>query len=96
MPKYDDNRIIIWPEYFDINLTRKEGRRVPKKMAVSSPSSDDLFRACNKLKLSPELETDKSFPRQWYAGKGRVKINGKYPKTTAIKHIAKRLKKKFG
>ena len=36
MRKLDD-QAIIWPVYFDINKTRKEGRRVPKSQAVLSP-----------------------------------------------------------
>ena len=96
MAKKSDDRIVIWPEYFDVNLTRNEGRRVPKDLAVSSPSTDDVFRACRKLKLDPEILLEKSYPRNWYRSKGMVKISPKYPKSTSIKYIAKRLKKRFG
>ena len=35
---YDpDIAITLWPEYFDINRTRSEGRRLPKELCVSNP-----------------------------------------------------------
>jgi signal recognition particle subunit SRP19 len=94
MAKKTDDRIILWPEYFDSSLTRAEGRRVPIEYAVSTPSSDDLFRACQKLGLSPELEYDKAHPSRWFEPRGRVKVYAKYNKTKTIAIVAKRLSRK--
>jgi len=30
-------KIIIWPAYFDSTKTRKDGRRIPKSLALPSP-----------------------------------------------------------
>ena len=30
----DDNAIVLWPEYFDKNRTRAEGRRLPKVLTT--------------------------------------------------------------
>ena len=39
------DKAIIWPLYFDVNKTRKEGRRVSKALAVSSPKIAELKEA---------------------------------------------------
>ena len=37
---YDpDIAITLWPEYFDINRTRSEGRRLPKELCPTWTSS---------------------------------------------------------
>ncbi|MCL2687457.1 MAG: signal recognition particle subunit SRP19/SEC65 family protein [Methanobrevibacter sp.] len=65
---------IIWPVYIDSNRTKKEGRRINKSDAVSSPKLTEISRAANKLKLSPKTEDDKSYPRFWWEESGRVII----------------------
>lgn len=65
-------RTIIWPVYIDSKKTKKEGRKIPKKEAVSSPSLSDISRAARKLNLKPEIENNKSFPGSWYENSGRV------------------------
>ena len=94
MAKKTDDRIILWPEYFDSDLTRAEGRRVSKETAVSTPNAEDVFRACQKLGLSSELEYDKAHPSRWFDPRGRVKVPAKYNKTKTINIVAKRLSRK--
>ena len=45
------NRIVIWPTYFDSTLTRKNGRIVSKSLAVSSPKILEIKTALNELGL---------------------------------------------
>ena len=47
MKKLD--KAIIWPIYFDTSKTRKEGRGVPKNMAVPAPKILELKEATDKL-----------------------------------------------
>lgn len=92
MAKDQSKDLVIWPEYFDINLTRKQGRRVKKEFAVQSPSTELIFKISRNLGLYPELESDKVFPSRWFASKGRVKVKGKYSKTETIRMIAEKLR----
>ena len=57
------DKAIIWPIYFDTNRTRKEGRRVPKNIAVQSPKIDELKQAVDKLGLKNEINIEAHFPR---------------------------------
>lgn len=65
-------KTIIWPVNIDSKKSKKKGRKIPKKEAVSSPSLSDISRAARKLNLNPKTENDKSFPGSWYENSGRV------------------------
>ena len=50
--------IIIYPEYFDHNLKRSEGRKVPLSEAVRSPKIDELSSILSKIDC--DFQTSKS------------------------------------
>jgi len=85
---------VIYPGYFNVQLTRSSGRRVPRTMAVQDPKTEDILIICKKLGLSPVIESEKPHPSHWYRFEGRVKVLKKYPKETTLKMIAQRLMKK--
>ena len=41
--------LVIYPEYFDHNLKRSEGRKVPLSEAVRSPKIDELSSILSKI-----------------------------------------------
>ena len=45
----DDNAIVLWPEYFDKNRTRAEGRRLPKELCVENPDLDIIAKGAMLL-----------------------------------------------
>ncbi len=71
----DENRTIIWPAYLDSNKTKSEGRKIPKKQAVSSPKLREITQAAKKLRLNPSVEKYKSYPPSWWEGSGRIIID---------------------
>ena len=88
---------VLYPEYFDISLTRSQGRRVPKKIAVSQPSIQKIIYALRKLEKDYEVEKDKRYPRTWWRSSGRVLVRGDPEESKAkllvdIAKIARRLK----
>jgi len=61
---YDpDVAITLWPEYFDINLTRAQGRRLPKSLCVANPSLDLIAKGAMILDLEYEILEDMSYPK---------------------------------
>ena len=38
-----DKPLVIYPEYFDFNLKRSEGRKVPLNQSVKKPDIDEIF-----------------------------------------------------
>ena len=87
------DKIIIWPAYFDQTKTRKKGRRVPKNLAVQSPNILEIQEAAQKLGLEFEVVVDKSYPKTPWAKTGMLLVEKKGSKEQIINRIAKQLLK---
>ncbi|MFC7072961.1 signal recognition particle subunit SRP19 [Halovenus rubra] len=66
---------VIWPAYFDLDLPRSEGRRVPEEMAVSEPTVDEIAKAVQQVGYDAVIERKKTYPRE-YEPRGRVLVQG--------------------
>ena len=90
-----ENKLVIWPEYFNSNLSRAVGRRIPKNLAVPSPQLETILRAAKSLGLKPTLEKDKLYPKRWWHKEGgRILVSPKgLSKSKVLINIAKRMKK---
>jgi signal recognition particle subunit SRP19 len=84
-------KVIIWPTYFDSARTRKDGRRVPKSLAVVSPRIDDVKEAAEKLRLACELVPDAGYPRTPMLKSGMLLVQKKGSKSQTIVMIARQL-----
>jgi signal recognition particle subunit SRP19 len=86
-------KAIIWPAYFDQTKTRKNGRRVPKNMAVQSPKTLEIQEAAQKLGLKLEVIADKGYPKTPWTKTGMLLVEKKGSKEQVINRIAKQLQK---
>lgn len=66
---------VIWPAYFDANLSRSEGRRVPADLAVEEPTAEELARAVTQVGYDVAVDRDKTYPRE-HEPRGRVVVRG--------------------
>ncbi len=89
-------KIIIWPVYFDANKTRKEGRRVSKNEAVQSPKIAEIETAATQLRLEPELISEKSYPRSPWNKAGMLLVEKQGSKEKVINQIIKQIIKNRG
>lgn len=87
------DKAIIWPAYFDQSKTRKEGRRVPKSLAVQSPRITEITAAVVRLGLEHEVTADASYPKMPWAETGMILVEKPTSKEQVIKRIAKQLLK---
>jgi len=87
------DKAIVWPAYFDSAKTRKEGRRVPKNLAVQSPKILEITEAVVKLGLEHEVAAQAGFPKTPWAKTGMIMVEKKGTKEQVIKKIAKQLLK---
>jgi signal recognition particle subunit SRP19 len=87
------NKIFLWPTYFDTNKTRQEGRRVPKKFAVSGPKLEELLRAAKRLGLQPTVVSDAVHPSSPWQRSGLLVVPKKESKGETLTKIAKELVK---
>lgn len=94
MPSKETRTIILYPEYFSIGNTRASGRRIQKKLALKSPTIDEISKAVKSLGLKATVEGDKAYPRFWWKKRGRVIVETDIPKTQLLKKVAGKLQKK--
>jgi len=87
------DKAIIWPVYFDCNKTRKDGRRVPKNMAVQSPKILEIKEAADKMALQNEVNLEAHFPKAPWAKSGMLLIEKQEAKEKIIQKLAKQLLK---
>jgi signal recognition particle subunit SRP19 len=92
---YDpDVAITLWPEYFDINLTRAQGRRLPKNLCVANPNLDFIAKGAMMLDLEYEILEDMSYPKFPREKHGCVRVErSTIPKTALLPKIAEVLVK---
>jgi signal recognition particle subunit SRP19 len=75
------DKVVIWPVYIDSSRSRKEGRRISKKNAVSSPKLSELIGAAQELGLNPEPKSEAAHPRIWWEKTGFIFLKKKRKKS---------------
>ncbi|MFD1641116.1 signal recognition particle subunit SRP19 [Halohasta litorea] len=66
---------VLWPAYFDAGLTRSEGRRVPRDLAVDEPTVDEIADAVQQVGYDAVIEREKTYSRE-FDPRGRVLVKG--------------------
>lgn len=87
------DRIIVWPAYFDSTKTRGQGRRVPKNLTSSIPRASEINEAAGKLGYTTELVPDQGYSKIPWAKPGMVLVKKREPKDKMLKKIAEQLQK---
>jgi signal recognition particle subunit SEC65 len=85
----------VYPAYLGKGLSRRGGRRLADPDAVSDVTVDEIAAAAKRLGLKVEIESDKQYPRRFFAYEGRVKIakRGGASKTSLLRAIAADVRK---
>ncbi len=87
------DKIIIWPAYFDQSKTRKDGRRVSKSLAMQQPKIDEVTLAVQKLGLKHEVRPDAGYPKTPWIKTGMILVEKQGSKEQVITKIAGQLPK---
>ena len=83
-------KIYIWPAYFDDRKSWKEGRRVPKNLAIRSPEISNINKAAENLNLNPVIK-QATYPKMPWHQSGVVLVDKKGSKSKIIREIANAL-----
>jgi signal recognition particle subunit SRP19 len=84
-------KTILWPVYFDVSKTKKEGRRVPKSFAIPNPTLAELQKAAESLGLKPEINVEAVHPAAPWRKTGRILVEKSGTKMQTLTKVAKRL-----
>lgn len=87
------NKIVIWPAYFDSTKTRSKGRRLPKSLAVTSPKILEIKNAIEELGMECELASDAGYPKIPWLKVGMLFVSKEDSKNKMIRRIAEQLLK---
>jgi signal recognition particle subunit SRP19 len=93
LKSYD--RFLVWLSYFDSELKRREGRRLPLHSCVRTPTLEELTEASRRLKLEPTPSVA-SFPRVPRRTSGYVSVKRSGSKQKIVLEIARELSKVRG
>lgn len=88
MKEYE--RYVIWLDYFNSELKRSEGRRVPLNSATRAPTLEELGEACRRLNIQPTPKAAR-FPSTPSRESGYVSVAKTKPKHALVMKVAKEL-----
>ncbi|MDE1857942.1 MAG: hypothetical protein KGI26_02585 [Thaumarchaeota archaeon] len=86
----DYDRYIFWLDYFDSELKRSQGRRVPLSTATRAPTLAELGEACRRLNIQPQPQTAR-YPPKAAKESGYVSVAKAPPKHALLLKVAKEL-----
>ncbi len=75
--KKRDGKLIFWPTYFEKNISRAQGRKIPSNLAAPDVTINILTYAAESAGFEYEVETDKQYPRYWSDKRGYIVIDNK-------------------
>ena len=88
----EKRHLVLYPLYFDADLSRDGGRRVPRRVAVHGPTVEEIAHAAESLGLKPKVEEDRAHPSAPWNRQGRVLVKAGYFKTSVVRKIAEKMK----
>ena len=86
-----DKPLVIYPEYFDFNLKRSEGRKVPVNISVNRPNIYELYSITKDIGNDVK-KSSKSHPSNWSAEQGSINLFYEGKKMELLHKIGKELK----
>jgi len=87
----EDRPLVIYPEYFDFNLKRSQGRKVPMNISVKKPNIDEILGIAKNLGSSV-LKSSKSHPGNWHSELGSINLFYDGTKVSLLHRIGTELK----
>lgn len=87
---------VLWPAYFDADHTRRQGRRVPKNLALREVKAEEILQAALDLGLNPDLLAGAVHSRHPWRRRGAVLVDKRGLKTRVVEDIARGIRERRG
>ena len=92
----DYEHVVLWLDYFNKNLKRRQGRKVKRDQAVFDPTVPELAEATRAAGFQfsdQEVNSDARFPRRSFVKSGYVMVAKKegVKKSQIISEVANKL-----
>ncbi len=82
---------VIWSSNLSKDVSRREGRKLPKKNALKSVTIDEINTAALSLGLQVELFSKKSMPIHSWHNEGYITVNYDGPKKEILVSLAEKI-----
>jgi signal recognition particle subunit SRP19 len=73
----DYDHVVLWLDYFNKNLRRRQGRKVKRDQAVFDPTIQELVEAARAAGFQPsdqEINSNARYPRRSFVKSGYVMV----------------------
>jgi signal recognition particle subunit SRP19 len=70
-----EGMLVIWPAYFDKDLSRMQGRKIPSNLAASNVTLKILEMAAESSGFEFEIDPDKQYPRGYSNKNGYLLVS---------------------
>jgi len=85
-------KIVLWPSYFDLDLSSSQGRDVPRKNAMRGIKAEEIYKAAVDLGFKADLNDQAAHPSRPWDKRGLVLIEKEGTKREILLKIAIRIK----
>jgi len=82
---------VIWPSNLSKDVSRREGRKIQKRIAIKSITIDEINTAAQSLGLRVELFPKKSIPSNPWRNEGYITIKYDGPKQEILILLAEKI-----
>ena len=82
---------VIWPSNLSKDVSKRDGRKIPKRIAVKSVTIDEITTAAKSLGLRVELFPKKSLPPNPWSNEGYITVNYDGPKQEILILLAEKI-----
>ncbi len=89
--------MVIWLENLDSSKSRGGGRKIPRGLAIDSPTLEEVERASSRLGLRVDSKKRASRPGSWWEGSGYVVVDrdGR-PRSEILRSVAMAIRRMRG
>lgn len=84
--------IMLWPQYINKELTRKEGRKISIDDCVKEPTIKEMESVVKRHGLKYSTQDNKTFPGKWYERSGRILVESDMTKLELLRVISTKIK----
>ncbi len=87
----EEDKQIIWIDYFDSALSRAHGRRVPKGLSISNPRPEPFIEALKKMNIEAQ-QFEARHPKRNNRRTFYIQVKRTVPKQQLVRKLAQSVK----
>lgn len=87
----EEDKQVIWLDYFDSSLSRSQGRRVSKNLSVSNPRPEPFMDALKKMNIEAQ-QFEARHPKRNNRRSYYIQVKRSVPKQQLLRKLAQSVK----